>query len=347
MLKAILFSVGFAVVCQCVVGDVDENIASTNKPSSKTVQKLPNPKSSQVSSAEQVKAGIVAGVSPSGRFIVCKAKANDLHQIVELKTGKVTGSFDALSNVGCNWSADEAKLMVAGRSGHATFVTIVNAKGISLHHWSTRIGGHLEMSPAGNRILFSAEKLHMTDLSGNVLESFKAPTERFRGWGVPSQMSSWSPDGSEFAFYDEAASDVLFYSLDGGKPLKRINVKRPGYMRFVWLPSGRGFSCLHDVYDFNGKARPLAVTSVGDVRVFSPDETAWATTGGAIGRRSGRVINVNNFYQNGFLFWNEADVITSVDRDHPGRFREFSPAGELIREVAPQVVANPKAEKQE
>ena len=235
--------------------------------------------------------------------------------------------------------------MVAGRQGPQanplTIVTIVGNDGKNPIEWSTRKGGHgsVEMSPAGDRILFSGESLHMTDLSGNVIESFQPPTESSGALGG-RRMSPWAPDGSKFACFDEAAGEMLIYSPDGGKPLKRIKVISYAYIRFVWLRSGQEFSCLHDVYNLDGTRRPLTQVHEGDIRVFNPKETQWVTTGGVIGLQSGRIRRVEGFFEDGFLFWNEPDVITSVDPKYPGRFREFSSSGKLIREVKPELVVN-------
>ena len=301
-------------------------------------QKSPDQNSSPIDNTSQIAAGNVVGVSPSGRYIVSKTEESDIHQIIELQTGTVLGSFDALSGVGCDWNAEETKLMVAGRQGPQahplTIVTIVDNDGKNRLEWSTRKGGHspVEMSPTGDRILFG-DGLHMTDLSGNVIESFQPPTETFRGMGLPTHMSPWAPDGSKFACFDEGAGEMLIYSPDGGKPLKRIKVVGSAYIRFVWLESGQGFSCLHDVYNLDGTKRPLTQVHEGDIRVFNPDETEWVTgvgsvgTRGVIGMQSGRIRKIDGFFENGFLFWNEPDVITSVDPNHPGRFREFSRFG--------------------
>ena len=283
-----------------------------------------------------IAAGSVLGLSPSGRFIVAKSTQDDRHQIIELKTGTVIGNFEALSGHGTNWNADESKLMVAGRDGLLSHVTIVSNSGQQLHRWSTSFCVHAEMSPTGDRILFHDSKLRMSDISGKAIPAFVAPTESFRGWANLNQTSSWSPDGSKFAFYDEPASKVLVYTKDGGLPLKKVKVSRPGFYRFRWLRSGTEFSSLNHIYDFDGNARRLPRTE-GTDRVFNPDETQWVTSDGMVGLATGRTVHLEGFFEKGFTVWNSPEVITSVNAAHPGHFREFNPNGGLIREIKPPV----------
>ena len=280
----------------------------------------------------KIEPGKVIGISPSKKFIVSKTSEFDDHQIIELKTGKVTANFSALSGSGLGWNNDETKLMIAGKSGQMVCVSVFATSGELLHRWHSEFG-LVEMSPAGDRILVRGLPRKMTDLAGNTIESFVSPKESFRGW-ANGESSPWTPDGSKFAFYDEAASNVLVYSKDGGDPIKTIKVDRPGFYRFRWLRSGTEFASLNRIYDFEGNSRATAKSEGHDI-VFNPDETRFAFSDGTIYQLTGRLIRTNEFFEDSFIFWDQPDVITSVDPLQPGRFREFNARGEMLREVAP------------
>lgn len=292
-----------------------------------------HPLDSQPQNATIVSETVVA-VSPSGKWLVLRQNKSDRLQIVERKTQRVVGSFHAISEAGVNWNADETKLMAAGKSGQLLQVAVVSTTGKVLHRWSIKNALYAEMSPVGDRILFHAGRLRMTDLAGKPIATFTAPQDSFRAWANVGLTSSWSPDGSKFAFYDEAASEVLIYEADGGSPIKRVKVQRPGFYRFSWLKSSNEFASLNHIYDLEGNAKPIA-RSQGHHLVFSPDEGQWVSNDGTISTASGRIFVSKDVFKDGFLVWESADVFTSIDSKTPGRYREISTGGTLLRDVFP------------
>ena len=278
--------------------------------------------------------GTVVAVSKSGKWLILRDSESDHHQIVERKTQRVVGSFQAISDAGLNWDADETKLMAAGKSGRLMHVAIVSIAGEVLHRWSIKNTLYAEMSPDGDRILFHAGRLRMTDLAGKPVPTFIAPEDSFRAWANVGRSSSWSPDGSKFAFYDEPASEVLIYGCDGGAPNKRVQVPQRNFYQFSWLRSSNEFATSHHVYDLEGNARPLHL-SQGFHRVFSPDESQWVSTDGTISTASGRTLVSKDVFEDGFLVWESADVFLSIDSKNPGRYREISTDGTLVRDITP------------
>ena len=286
------------------------------------------------SSGIAIAPGKVIGVSPRRKFIIAREAETDSHQIIDLKGGKVIGDFEAISGGGLNWNSDETVIMVAGHSEQLTYVTILSGTGNVLQRWSTAFVQVAEMSPVGDRILLHGTPLRMTDLKGKSIESFIAPNEQFRGWNNFFGASPWSPDGSKFAFYDEANQNALIYSADGGNPLTAIKIGSNGYTRFGWLRSGTEFTSGNRRFSLNGTTRSIP-HSEGNYLAFSPDETQWAASDGTICQSTGRTIRTDQFFDDGFIFWDQPDVITSIDHQQPGRFREFTAQGKLIREVIP------------
>jgi serine/threonine protein kinase len=280
----------------------------------------------------------VYSVSPSGKYLLLSRPGSAELRILERKTGRLLADFQASLGNGIGWSPDEQELLLAYSLGNlgVTNVNVFSLNGDLRRFWEVNGSARVHWSPKGDRILhvLSDNKSMMTDGQGQKIESFVSPNIQPRGWGGFESLSAWSPDGELFALLESDERTLQVFSKDGGEPLHEFDVGRNGYCRFKWANSSKSFTSVNKVFYLDGKSLTHGIRDDGIQVVYSPDGQQFVTGSGTVWSPS-RTLSLGDkgFFERGFVLWDQHEVITSIDRENPGRYREFSLTGEMIREV--------------